>query len=42
MWRKFQDDYAALLGPEVLEDEVGLSEGRALELDQAVALALGS
>jgi tetratricopeptide (TPR) repeat protein len=42
MWRNERHGYVARLGPEVLEDEAGLSQGRALELDQAVELALGS
>jgi predicted ATPase len=42
MWRNERDEYEARLRPVVLEDEVGLSEGRALEMDQAVELALGS
>jgi hypothetical protein len=42
MWRNQRDDYEARLGPEVIADEAGLSEGKALELEQAVELALGS
>jgi hypothetical protein len=42
MWRNHRDEYQARLGPEVLADEAGLSEGRALELEEAVELALRS
>ena len=40
LWRNDRPDYEARLDPHVLADEAALAEGRALDTEQAVKLAL--